>query len=180
MLIAASNPGLRSTYADSNFTISKRKATPFNLQGAEILPFLLRGGGSLRFNVYNGSMAEALTVLNTGNVWIGNTSPTSYKLWCCRKPAIFAGTVARGKCNVKQWICHFRTKWQRSRTKLATDRRKPHCHFIRHELTFNIGIFATKVLLVHFPGTAHQCFFLIWETGNFGSRAQPRVSIWRW
>lgn len=75
LLIATSNPGIRSTYASSNFTISSAQAVTIQSAGSGDITLSASEGGALRFNTYNGTLLERLTVLNNGNVGIGNTNP---------------------------------------------------------------------------------------------------------
>ena len=76
LLIATSNPGIRSTYASSNFTISSAQAVTIQSAGSGDITLSASEGGALRFNTYNGTLLERLTVLNNGNVGIGNTNPS--------------------------------------------------------------------------------------------------------
>jgi hypothetical protein len=76
LLIATSNPGIRSTYASSNFTISSAQAVTIQSAGSGDITLSASEGGALRFNTYNGTLLERLTVLNNGNVGISNTNPT--------------------------------------------------------------------------------------------------------
>ncbi len=75
MLIAAANPGIRSTYASANFTVSSAKAVIIQSAGADDITLSASDGGTLRFKTYNGSLLERMTILNTGNVGISNTNP---------------------------------------------------------------------------------------------------------
>lgn len=75
MLIGASNPGIRSTYASSNFTISSAQATTIQSAGSGDITLSASEGGSLRFKAYNGTLEEVMTILNTGRVGIGITAP---------------------------------------------------------------------------------------------------------
>lgn len=76
LLIATSNPGIRSTYASSNFTISSAQAVTIQSAGSGDITLSASEGGALRFNTYNGTLLERLTVLNNGNVGISNTNPS--------------------------------------------------------------------------------------------------------
>ncbi len=76
LLIATSNPGIRSTYASSNFTISSAQAVTIQSAGNGDITLSASEGGALRFNTYNGSLLERLTVLNNGNVGLSNTNPS--------------------------------------------------------------------------------------------------------
>ena len=80
LLIAAATPGIRSTYTTANFVISSAKTTTIQSANAGDIVLSATDGGALRFNTFNGSLVERITVLSGGNVGIGSTSPTSFKL----------------------------------------------------------------------------------------------------
>ncbi len=77
MLIAAANPGLRSTFASSTFTISSGLATTIQ-SGTGDITLTATNGGSLRFRTYSspGNTLERLTIMpTTGRVGVGTAAP---------------------------------------------------------------------------------------------------------
>ncbi|MBI4973058.1 hypothetical protein HZC27_00395 [Candidatus Roizmanbacteria bacterium] len=75
LLIAATTPGIRSTYTTANFVISSAKTTTIQSANAGDIVLSATDGGALRFNTFNGSLVERLTVLSGGNVGISNVNP---------------------------------------------------------------------------------------------------------
>ncbi|MBW7960152.1 site-specific integrase, partial [Patescibacteria group bacterium] len=79
MLIAASSPGIRSTYASSTFTLSSAQATTIQSAGAGDITLQATESGALRFRT--GGNSDSYTRLfidtagNGGNVGIGTTGP---------------------------------------------------------------------------------------------------------
>lgn len=75
MLIAAANPGIRSTYSSANFVISSAKTTTIQSANGGDIVLSATDGGTLRFNTYNGTITERMTITPLGNVGISNTNP---------------------------------------------------------------------------------------------------------
>ncbi|MDO9028615.1 MAG: hypothetical protein Q7U68_07145, partial [Candidatus Roizmanbacteria bacterium] len=79
LLIAAANPGMRSTYASSTFTISSAQATTIQSAGTGDIVLQATESGTLRFRT--GGATDTYTRLfvdtstNSGNVGIGTTAP---------------------------------------------------------------------------------------------------------
>ncbi len=76
LLVAVSNPGIRSTFASANFTISSAQATTIQSAGSGDITLSATQGGALRFNTYYGTLGERMTILANGNVGIGNITPS--------------------------------------------------------------------------------------------------------
>jgi len=75
LLIAASTPGIRSTYTTANFVISSAQATTIQSANGGDITFNATDGGTLRFNTFNGTLNERMTITPYGNVGISNTNP---------------------------------------------------------------------------------------------------------
>jgi len=94
MLIAASNPGLRSTYASANFTISSAQAATIQSAGSGDITLSASEGGALRFKTYGGTLGERMTVLGSGRVGIGTTAPRA--LFDVNGDATVSGSLIAG------------------------------------------------------------------------------------
>ncbi|PJA53135.1 hypothetical protein CO166_02945, partial [Candidatus Roizmanbacteria bacterium CG_4_9_14_3_um_filter_36_11] len=78
LLIAAANPGMRSTYASSTFTISSAQATTIQSAGTGDIVLQATESGTLKFRT--GGATDTYTRIlidNGGNVGIGTTSPST-------------------------------------------------------------------------------------------------------
>jgi len=76
LLIAATNPGLHSTYASSTFTISSAQATTIQSAGTGDIVLQATESGTLKFRTGGATDANTrITVDNAGLVGIGTTTP---------------------------------------------------------------------------------------------------------
>ncbi len=199
MLIAAANPGLRSL-SSSNFTISSALATTIQSAGAGDITLSATGGGALRFNTYNGTLEERLTVLNTGRVGIGTTAPRA--LLDVNGDATVSGSlVAGGQIKIGDFnaapanIGNGSLYYDNSTNKVYywngtawTDMGGGGTQYFQRTAgslaptnitdALNLGAVATASALVHMPGTNNQDAWFNLGTGNIGiGNAAPTTKL---
>jgi hypothetical protein len=81
MLIAVANPGIRSTFASTNFAISSANTAIIQSAGSGDVILQATESGTIRLRTGgNSDAATHLTVTNGGNVGIGTTTPSTFKL----------------------------------------------------------------------------------------------------
>ncbi len=190
LLIAAANPGLRSTYASANFTISSAQATTIQSAGSGDITLSASEGGSLRFKAYNGTLAEVMTILNTGNVGIGNTNPQAL-LDVSGNATLSGSLVAGGQIKLGEFgsapttygngSMYYDTTsnkvyfWNGS---AWTDMGSGGTQYFQRTLgslaptnitdDLNIGAIATGSAMVHLPGLTNKDAFFNLGTGKLG------------
>jgi len=188
MLIAASNPGLRSTYASSTFVISSAQATTIQSAGSGDITLSATEGGVLRFKTYSGSIQERMTILSGGNVGIGIASPRAL-LDVSGNATISGSLVAGGQVKIGEFSSapvtygngstYYDTTtntifywngsawmsmggiqyWQRTLGSVAPTNITD---------AINVGAIASGSALVHLPGTTNQNAWFNLGTGNVG------------
>ncbi|MFZ3011045.1 MAG: hypothetical protein WA100_04280 [Microgenomates group bacterium] len=190
MLIGASNPGIRSTYASSNFTISSAQATTIQSAGSGDITLSASEGGSLRFKAYNGTLEEVMTILNTGRVGIGITAPRA--LLDVNGDATVSGSlIAGGQIKVGEFtspptnLGNGSLYYDSNTNKIYfwngtawADMGSGTTQYFQRTLgslaptyitdDINLGAVATGSAIVHLPGTNNQNAWFNLGTGNVG------------
>ncbi|MFH0773041.1 MAG: hypothetical protein V1922_01905, partial [bacterium] len=190
MLIAASNPGIRSTYASSNFVISSAQAATIQSAGSGDITLSASEGGALRFKTYFGTLEERMTILNNGRVGIGTPAPRA--LLDVNGDATVSGSlIAGGQVKIGEFsvaptnVGNGSTYYDSNTNKIYywdggawTEMGSGGAQYLQRTLgslaptnitdDFNLGTVASSSALVHLPGTTDQNAFFNLGTGNVG------------